>query len=135
MTTPWLVHTIVGRGDDPGSIALIHSDVLERLQLSSGVRPQRLGDRAGAWLETTIREGSRDAVGVRGALSFAGASTVVEGPLGRARRGSWLVSARQSYLDWLLPRITDEGDQTPIFGFTDAQSKFSFDFTLPSACR
>jgi hypothetical protein len=127
--TPWLVHTIVGRGDDTGSIALINSDVLERLQLSSGVRPQRLGDRAGAWLETTIREGSRDAVGVRGALSFAGASTVVEGPLGRMRRGSWLVSARQSYLDWLLPRVTDEGDQTPIFGFTDAQSKFSFDFT------
>jgi hypothetical protein len=127
--TPWLVHTIVGRGDDTGSIALINSDVLERLQLSSGVRPQRLGDRAGAWLETTLREGSRDAVGVRGALSFAGASTVVEGPLGRARRGSWLVSARQSYLDWLLRRITDEGDQTPIFGFTDSQSKFAFGFT------
>jgi hypothetical protein len=127
--TPWLVHSIVGRGDDTGSIALINSDVLERLQLSAGVRPQRLGDRAGAWLETTLREGSRDAVGVRGALSFAGASTVVEGPLGKSRRGSWLVSARQSYLDWLLRRITDEGDQTPIFGFTDTQSKFAFDFT------
>jgi hypothetical protein len=125
--TPWLVHSVVGRGDDTGSVALINGDIVDRMTLSPGVRSSRLGDRTGAWLDTTIREGSRDAVGVRGSVSAASAALVVEGPIGHAKRGSWLVSARQSYLGWLLDRVTNDEDETSIFGFTDAQAKAVFD--------
>jgi Carboxypeptidase regulatory-like domain/TonB dependent receptor-like, beta-barrel len=127
--SPWLVHSVVGRGDDTGSIGLINGDIVDRMTLSPGVRSSRLGERTGAWLETTIREGSRDATGVRGSISAAATSLVVEGPVGHTKRGSWLVSARQSYLDWLLDRVTNDEDETSIFGFTDGQAKFVFDLT------
>jgi hypothetical protein len=127
--TPWLVHAVLGRGDDTGSIALVNGDIVDRISLAPGVHPQRLGDRTGAWLETTIREGSRDATGVRGSLSVASASVVAEGPIGTARRGSWLISARQSYLDWLLRQVAEDGEQQSFFGFTDTQAKVGFDLT------
>jgi hypothetical protein len=127
--SPWLVHSVVGRGDDTGSIGLVNGDIVDRMTLSPGVRSSRLGDRTGAWLDTTIREGSRDATGVRGSISAAATSLVVEGPIGHAKRGSWLVSARQSYLDWLLDRVTNDEDETSVFGFTDGQAKVVFDLT------
>jgi hypothetical protein len=127
--SPWLVHSVVGRGDDTGSTALVNGDIVDRMTLSPGVRSSRLGNRTGAWLETTIREGSRDATGVRGSISAAAASLVVEGPIGHSKRGSWLVSVRQSYLDWLLDRVTNDEDETTAFGFTDGQAKTVFDLT------
>lgn len=50
---------------------------------------------------------------------------VAEGPLGRGKSGSWLVSARKSYLELLLKQIDDEDDFG--FGFSDLQSKLVYD--------
>lgn len=122
----WLVHTVRGV-DDTGSISLLNGDVLEQITLLSGVYPQRFGNRTGAWMESDIREGSRDARAVRVSLSGTGASLVMESPIGRRRRGAWLVSVRQSYLDWLLRHITDENGI--VFGFSDLQAKGVYDLT------
>jgi hypothetical protein len=48
----------------------------------------------------------------------------VEGPLGSARRSSWLISGRKSYLDLLVRKLREEGLS---FGFADAQAKLRHD--------
>ena len=48
----------------------------------------------------------------------------VEGPLGGARRGSWLISGRKSYLDLIVRKLREEGLS---FGFADAQAKLRHD--------
>ena len=113
--------------DDGGSMALLNSDILDRVTLSSGSYPQRFGDRSGAWLDATMREGSRAATGFRGAVSGTAASLLAEGPLGRAAKGSWLAFTRYSYIDWLLRRVVSDLDAT--FGFGDLQSKAVYDVT------
>jgi hypothetical protein len=50
-------------------------------------------------LQVTGREGRRDRLGGRATVGFAGAGAVVEGPIGPDRNGSWIVSARRSFLD------------------------------------
>ncbi len=85
--TPLLLHTVRST-NDTGSIAMINSDVLDRASLMAGAHPQRQGDWLGATLDFGLREGSRDRVQVRGAASATTASIVLEGPLGRGRRGS-----------------------------------------------
>ncbi len=121
-----LLHTFEETGDS-GSMALLNSDILDRVTLSIGAYPQRFGDRAGAWLDATMREGSRAATGFRGALSGTNASMLGEGPLGAAANGSWLVSTRYSYIDWLVRRVVPEFDA--VFGFADVQSKVVYDVT------
>ena len=121
-----LLHTFEETGDS-GSMALLNSDILDRVTLSAGAYPQRLGDRSGAWLDATMREGSRAARGFRGAVSGTNASMLAEGPFGAPASGSWLVSTRYSYIDWLVRRVVADFDA--VFGFADVQAKVVYDVT------
>ncbi len=126
-----LFHTIRGL-DDTASLALINSDVLDSVSLLAGARPQMLGSHLGAQVAFTTRDGSRDRFAGRGLLSATAATAVAEGPIGRSRRGSWLVAARQSYLDWLVRAVSDE---TSAFGFTDTQAQLVWDVTPAQTLR
>ena len=77
---------------------------------------------------STMREGSRAATAVRAAVSGTNASVLAEGPIGAAAGGSWLVSFRRSYIDWLIRRIVPDFGSA-LFGFTDLQSKVVYDLT------
>ena len=129
--SPLLFHTIRGL-DDTASLALINSDVLDSVSLVAGARPQMLAPHLGAEVAFTTRDGSRDRFATRGLVSATAATAVLEGPLGRTRRGSWLVAARQSYLDWLVRAVTDE---STAFGFTDAQTQLVWDVTPAQSLR
>jgi hypothetical protein len=124
--SPLLVHTVHGVTDS-GSLAMINSDILEGVTLQSGSYPERYGDRTGAYIEFRTREGSRDRIHVRLNASAAAASAIAEGPLGKDHRGSWLISARKSYLDWLVRRI--DPDITGTFGFVDTHGKLTYDLS------
>ena len=126
IATPFLLHT-VQQVHDSGSIAMVNGDVLEEISLLNGAYPQRLGNRLGAEIDFRMREGSRERVQSHLAISAIDASAVVEGPLGAANKGSWLLSARKSYLNLIVERLYPE--QNLSFGFTDAQTKFSYEVT------
>ena len=126
--TPFLMHMVraVEERANTGSVAMVNSDVLEEVTLLNGGYPQRSGNRTGAELAFTIREGSRDRRVVRASVSGTSASGTAEGPVGRSRRGSWLLSGRKSYLDLVVDRLRDEGLS---FGFADMQAKLRYDLT------
>ncbi|HXG55867.1 MAG TPA: carboxypeptidase-like regulatory domain-containing protein [Vicinamibacterales bacterium] len=125
--TPFVLHTVraVEDSSGSGSVAMINSDILQDVALLSGGYPQRFGNRTGAEIDFRLREGSRDRTHARVAVSGTSASTVLEGPLGASKRASWLLSARQSYLDLIVNQI--DGGSNLQFGFTDAQAKVVFD--------
>jgi hypothetical protein len=121
-----LVHT-VRQATDTGSLAMINSDILDGVSVLFGSYPQRYGNRTGSQVDFRMREGSRDRRQYRVMVSAIAASAVAEGPIGGARRGSWLVTGRQSYIDWLIHRIDPE--LTGSFGFFDTQAKAVYDLT------
>jgi len=127
VATDFLLHS-VRQVEDGGSVAMMNGDILEGVTLLSGSYPQRYGNRLGAELDFRVREGSRDRAQTRVNVSATDASVVAEGPLGRLKSGSWLFSARKSYLELLLRQIRDEGDNFG-FGFSDIQSKLSYDLS------
>ena len=123
--TSFLLHT-VPLVQDGGSIAMVNGDILDGITLLNGSYPQRYGNRLGAQLDFHMREGSRDRSQVRVGVSGTDASIVAEGPLGGHKAGSWLVSARKSYLELLLKQINEDDDDFG-FGFSDVQSKLVYD--------
>lgn len=126
VATAMLVHTVKGH-DDTGSVAMINTDILDSVSLMAGAQPQRDGNWLGGTLKFTVREGSRDRMQVRAAASDTGAAGVIEGPLGRSRKGSWLFSIRKSYAAWLIRKLDPTFGST--LGFYDLQSKFAYDLT------
>jgi hypothetical protein len=126
--TPYLLHTVRGVEDrgPTGSVAMINSDVLEEVRLLNGSYPERYGGHTGAEVDFRLRDGSRTRRIFRVAVSGTSASGAAEGPIGKQRRGSWLISARQSYLDLIVHRLTD---QAVSFGFADAQARVTYDLS------
>jgi hypothetical protein len=124
--TPYLLHTVRGVEDrgPTGSVAMINSDVLEDVTLLNGSYAQHFGGHTGAEVDFRTREGARDRPVFRVSVSGTSASAVAEGPIGRARRGSWIVSGRQSYIDHLVRHLTEHSVS---FGFADAQARAAYD--------
>ncbi|MPZ18863.1 MAG: hypothetical protein GEV06_13250 [Luteitalea sp.] len=131
---PWLVHTIEQSDDTFGSVALLNREIVDRMSLAAGAYPLHYGNRTGAWLDTTIREGSRNGLHVQTMLDGGGndgigggggLSVVAEGPIGPSRRGSWLTAFRADYPGWLTPVARDNSAKE--FGFADFQSKLVYD--------
>jgi hypothetical protein len=113
--------------DDGGGLTILNGDLLEGISLLTGNAPSKFGDRIGGILNLQTREASRDRIYTRGTLTMSGASITSEGPLGRSGKASWLVSARKSYLDYIINRIDEDPDF--VLNFQDVQSKLSLDLS------
>jgi ferric enterobactin receptor len=129
LASPFLLHTVRGIEDRgaTGSVAMINSDVLEDVTLQNGGYQQRFAGHTGAEVDFRTREGARQRPIFRASVSGTSASGVAEGPIGSAHRGSWLVSARQSYIDHLVRHLTSHSVS---FGFSDIQSRLGYDLTM-----
>ena len=111
--------------EDGASVTMINGDVLDHASLLRGAYPQRFDQRLGAALEFTTSEGSRERTRHNLTASGTSASATADGPLGNSTRGSWLVSARFSYLDLFLKQVLN--DSSLAFGFTDLFSTLVYD--------
>jgi hypothetical protein len=122
-----LAHTIQGTQEPTGSIMLMNGDLVESMVLYAGAFSAKYGDRTASFLDVATREGSRDRVRSRLAVSGSNAAFVAEGSLDARHRGSWILSARKSYVDYLVRRLGPENDLT--LGFGDVQGKVAYDLS------
>jgi Carboxypeptidase regulatory-like domain/TonB-dependent Receptor Plug Domain len=121
-------HTTDGQSGD-GSLTIFNGDMTDDMTLYEGAWPVRYSDRTAGILAVDTREGNRNEFQGRLTASASNAGGLFEGPLGKKQRGSWIVSFRKSYLDYILNRI-DFGDQPPLaFGFTDGEARLTYDLT------
>ena len=121
-------HTTDGQADN-GSLTIFNGDTTEDMTLYEGAWPARYADRTAGILAVETRDGSREKVQGQFAASASNAGILLEGPLTKHKRGSWLVDYRKSYLQYILDRI-DFGDQAPyIFAFSDMQARLTYDLS------
>jgi hypothetical protein len=120
---PWLQHMAVGR-PEASSLTMLRTDVVQEASLSVGAYARRDASQLGPQITIALREGSReDARWVAETSDWAAAATG-EGPIGTAKRGSWLIGLRKSYTEWPLKR---SDHAATVFGFGDLQSKLVYD--------
>lgn len=107
------------------SVTLFNGDLLDSVNLHAAAPPVRFPDRTAGVLDFRTREGDRKRFSGRASASASNASMLVEGPFGRNERGSWLIAARKSYLQYIINLISDE--PALAFGFSDVEGKVSYD--------
>jgi hypothetical protein len=81
-----------------GTVSLLDAELLQDVTFLTGGYPAPYINRTSSVLQVTQREGSRTQFAARATLGFAGAGAILEGPI-NAGKGSWVVSARRSFLD------------------------------------
>ncbi len=81
-----------------GTVSLLDAELLQDVTFLTGGYPAPYINRTSSVLQVTQREGNRRKFGGWATLGFAGAGAILEGPI-NAGKGSWIVSARRSFLD------------------------------------
>lgn len=81
-----------------GTVSLLDVQLIEEVTFLTGGYPAPYINRLSSVVQVTQREGSRDGFRAKATLAYAGAGGVLEGPWAGGK-GSWLMSARRSFLD------------------------------------
>ncbi|HYM74545.1 MAG TPA: TonB-dependent receptor [Candidatus Dormibacteraeota bacterium] len=116
----------IGNFSEGASLGVLTSEVVEEMKLLPAAYPEKYGDADGAALDIHTREGSRGSPLFRISAGIAASEILGEGGLGTLRKGSWLISARKSYINYLVHgRIGDAAN----VGFEDGDLKLTYDLT------
>jgi hypothetical protein len=124
VVVPHPFHSIANLRDG-GSLSVFSSETVDELTLLPIAFPERYGDASGAALDIHTREGSRTKPLFTASLGLADSNFIGEGVLGAGHKGSWLASARKSYLGYLVHR--EGGDPFTEIAFEDGDVKLSYD--------
>ncbi len=112
------------QGNSSGPIGLLNVDFLQDVNFSAGGFSAAYGNRLSSVMELRFREGNREQFDAQVDMNLAGLGFIGEGPLSGGR-GSWMFSARKSYLDLLVGAIgTGVAPQ-----YSDYQGKAVFDLS------
>jgi len=109
------------QGATGGPINMLSAEFIREANFSAGGFPARYGGRLSSVLDISLREGSREQLAGTFDLGMAGAGLIVEGPIGTS--GSWMASARKSYLDLIF----DSFGLTAIPNYSSYQAKGVYD--------
>lgn len=113
------------QGSSEGPIGIINVDMLDNVNFYSGGFSSSYGDRLSSIMELDYREGNRSTFDAQANLSLEGFGGVVEGPI-NGGKGSFIISARRSYLDFILG-FMGENVGTPLY--SDVQGKVVYDLS------
>ncbi|HEX2866644.1 MAG TPA: TonB-dependent receptor [Ignavibacteriales bacterium] len=108
-----------------GPINMVNVDLIEDIQFSTGGFISKYGDKLSSVMNITSREGTRNNL-FNGNFNFsmAGYGAVMEGRINEGR-GSWIFSARKSFLDLITGAI----GLTAVPKYYDLQFKAAYDLS------
>ncbi len=113
------------QGSSGGPIGLLNVDFIRDVNFYTGGFSAQYGDRLSSVMDISLREGNRDEVDAQLDFNFSGAGVIAEGPV---KNGSWLLSAKRSYLDFIVDKfMSDNVPSQPTYG--DIQGKLVYDFS------
>lgn len=113
------------QGSTEGPIGILNVDFIEDVNFNSGGFTAEIGNKLSSIMDIKLREGNRTTTDLQIEMSMQGFGGMVEGPINEGR-GSYLISARRSYLDLLL-RMMNESVGIPTYN--DIQGKITYDLS------
>ena len=92
------INTFANFASAGGTVSILDATLVQDVTFLTGGYPAPYINRASSVLQISQREGDRQQFRGAATVGFAGAGAVLEGPVNDGK-GSWVVSARRSFLD------------------------------------
>ena len=106
-----------------GFFSVFNADAVKSVNLIKGGMPANFGGRMSSVLEVSMDEGNKKKFGVKGGIGAISSRLTIQGPL-KKDKGSFIVSARRTYLDVIMKAAIPEN--SPFAG----SSYYFYDFNL-----
>ncbi len=92
------INNFANFGTAGGPVSMLDANLIRDVNFLTGAFPAPFSNRLSSVLQRAQREGDRQGFSGRADVAFAGAGVILEGPVAKGK-GSWIVSARRSFLD------------------------------------
>ncbi|MEA4935649.1 hypothetical protein SDC9_81774 [bioreactor metagenome] len=108
-----------------GFFSTFNSDAIKDITLYKGTAPAEYGGRISSVMDIRMKDGNNQHFGVNGGLGLIASRLTIEGPIVKDR-GSFLISARRTYIDMLLKLVPDPALNSNTLNFYDLNAKLNF---------
>jgi outer membrane receptor for ferrienterochelin and colicin len=88
-----------------GFFSVFNADAIKDVKLIKGGFPARYGGRLSSVLEINMKEGNKKDFGGSASTGLVSTKLMLEGPIGKSEKTSFIVSGRRTYIDLLLRPI------------------------------
>lgn len=113
-----------------GFFSVFNADAVKSVNLIKGSMPANFGGRTSSVLQVNMNEGNKKKFGVKGGIGAVSSRLTIEGPL-KKDKGSFIVSARRTYLDVIMKAVIP--DDSPFAGssyyFYDLNLKMNYEIS------
>ena len=110
-----------------GFFSTFNSDAIKDVSLYKGGMPAEFGGRLSSVLDIKMNEGNNKDYTVQGGLGLISSRIKVEGPIVQDK-GSFMISARRTYIDFFLKASTDSTIRGSSIYFYDLNAKANYHF-------
>lgn len=111
-----------------GFFSVFNSDAVKDVALYKSGIPAEYGGRASSVMDVKMKDGNSKNFGVSGGIGLISSRLAVEGPIVK-NKGSFILSARRSYLDIFLKLSKDENIKKTSLYFYDMNIKANYKIT------
>jgi TonB dependent receptor/CarboxypepD_reg-like domain/TonB-dependent Receptor Plug Domain len=111
-----------------GFFSVFNGDALKSVELTKGGFPARFGGRLSSVIEMQMKEGSKDKLHVEGGIGLIASRLVVQSPIGKTHKSSFLISGRRTYVDALIAPLIPKNQGSFGYYFYDLNAKINYDF-------
>ena len=109
-----------------GFFSAFNPDMLKSVELYKSSVPARYGGRLASVLDIVTRDGNKKQFAGSGGIGLLTSRLTLEGPLVKDK-GSFILSGRNSYSDWLLHQVPDASLKNSSAAFYDISAHFNYD--------
>ncbi|MBP8850094.1 MAG: TonB-dependent receptor [Breznakibacter sp.] len=111
-----------------GFFSVFNADAIKDVALYKGTQPAQYGGRLASVLDVKMNDGNSKKFGVSGGIGLIASRLMVEGPLIKKEKGSFMISGRRTYADMFLKLSKDSSyNQTSLY-FYDFNTKLNYAF-------
>lgn len=113
-----------------GFFSVFNSDALNSVDVMKGGFPARYGGRLSSVIDIRMKEGNKNEFKGEGGIGLIASRITIEGPLGKKKNISYMLSGRRTYVDiFMRPivRLQSQGEIDAGYFFYDLNGKINFD--------
>ena len=98
-----VINHFATQGSSGGSVGIINPDFVREINFYTGAFPANRGNALSSVMEIKQKDGSKDRLHTKLSVGASDAALTIDGPIGK--KSTFIVSARQSYLQFLFAAI------------------------------
>ncbi len=110
-----------------GFFSVFNGDALKSVELTKGGFPARYGGRLSSVIEMQMKDGNKEKLQVEGGIGLIASRLVVQAPIAKNRKSSFLISGRRTYIDLPAALFIPAQNAGTFYYFYDLNAKINYE--------